>query len=170
MARLRATAARIVHERTQAADVTDAYVDLAARIENLRRAETELHALLTHARTSRGKLEDILAVQRELTATREQIELYQGRLNVLSDQVALATIDVTLLPPQAVVDPTWSPTRTLAAATHTLTTSLQWLASAAIVAVVVGAPWTLLLAVATWAAWRIATAVRRRMGDTAASA
>ena len=43
-------------------------------------------------------VQDTLEVQREVATVREQIEMFQGQLNVLADQAALSTITVNLHP------------------------------------------------------------------------
>lgn len=78
---------------TNAQDVGEEYVDLAARVENARRLESRLVALLA---TRTGKLEDVLAVERELARVREQIERIEGRLRYLRGRVALSTLAVTV--------------------------------------------------------------------------
>ena len=81
-------------ERRQetAADVTAQFVDLDARLRNKRREEERLVELLTDAT---GKLVDVLAVEKELSRVREEVERYQGQMNVLSDQIALSTVTIS---------------------------------------------------------------------------
>ena len=68
-----------------AQDVGEEYVDLGARVANSRRLEARLVELLAR-RT--GKLEDVLAVERELARVREEIERTEGRLRYLRTRVA----------------------------------------------------------------------------------
>lgn len=70
-------------------DVTAEYYDLEARIHN---KQVEEKRLLTHLTDSTGKLEDILAVERELSRVREELEQMQGRLRLLKDLVTLTTV------------------------------------------------------------------------------
>lgn len=74
-------------------DVTAEWVDVEARIENQRRAEARLRGLLD---TSTGSLTDVLAVERELARVRGGIEAAEGRMRVLSDQVGLATLELSV--------------------------------------------------------------------------
>jgi hypothetical protein len=74
-------------------DVGEEYVDISARVANARRLEERLVTLLS---TRTGKLEDVLAVERELARVREEIERYEGRIRFLSSRVALSTIAVTV--------------------------------------------------------------------------
>ena len=81
-------------------DVGEEYVDVNARVANARRLETRLVDLLAR-RT--GKLEDVLAVERELARVREEIERYEGRLRYLRSRVALSTLTVTVHEPPPIV-------------------------------------------------------------------
>ncbi|HEY0972668.1 MAG TPA: DUF4349 domain-containing protein [Gemmatimonadales bacterium] len=83
-----------------AEDVGEEFTDVTARVENARRLEERLLALLAQ-RT--GKLEDVLAVERELARVREQIERYEGRLRYLRTRVATSTLTVTVHEPYPLV-------------------------------------------------------------------
>jgi hypothetical protein len=76
-----------------AEDVGEEFVDITARVANAKRLEARLVALLAQ-RT--GKLEDVLAVERELARVREEIERYEGRLRFLSSRVATSAIVATV--------------------------------------------------------------------------
>lgn len=81
-------------------DVGEEFVDVSARVANARRLEERLLALLAN-RT--GRLEDVLAVERELARVREEIERYEGRLRYLRTRVAMSTLTVTVAEPAPVV-------------------------------------------------------------------
>jgi hypothetical protein len=91
---------RVQSVQTQAQDVGEEYVDLAARTANARRLEERLLALLAN-RT--GKLEDVLAVERELARVRQEIDVQEGRLRYLRSRVAVSTLTVTLREPAPVI-------------------------------------------------------------------
>jgi hypothetical protein len=76
-----------------AEDVGEEFVDVTARVANAKRLEDRLVALLA---TRTGKLEDVLAVERELSRVREEIERYEGRLRYLTSRVAISTLSVTV--------------------------------------------------------------------------
>jgi len=72
-------------------DVTAEWVDVQARIDNGRRAETRLQELLA---TETASLSDVLEVERELARVRGEIESAEGRMRVLSDLVGYATLSL----------------------------------------------------------------------------
>jgi hypothetical protein len=73
-------------------DVGGQLVDLDARLRTLRAEEGSLDVLLGRA----GDIGQILQVRDRLTAVRTEIERLAGQQAVLQDQVALATVHVTL--------------------------------------------------------------------------
>ena len=77
-------------------DVTERHIDLSARLKSARREEQSLLALLERS----GSVAEILAVERELARVRADIERGQGQLDFLERRVDLATIRLTLLPPE----------------------------------------------------------------------
>ncbi len=84
---------KVEHSSVTAEDVGEEYVDVRARVANARRLETRLIDLLA---TRTGKLEDVLAVERELARVREEIERNEGRMRWLGARVATSTIAVTV--------------------------------------------------------------------------
>jgi hypothetical protein len=78
--------------REQVQDVTEEFVDLEARLRNLKRSEQHLLELLKRT----GKVGELLQVERELSLRRLEIERLEGRLRYLSHQVDFSTIRVTL--------------------------------------------------------------------------
>lgn len=85
---------------TTAEDVGEEYVDVNARMANARRLEERLVTLLA---TRTGKLDDVLAVERELARVREEIDRYEGRLRYLRTRTAMSTLSVTVSEPAPVV-------------------------------------------------------------------
>ncbi len=73
-------------------DVSDQLVDLDARLRNLRRTEASLLALLERS----GSIQDILAVNQEISSVRQQIEQLDAQQKNLRTRVAYSTITLTL--------------------------------------------------------------------------
>ena len=94
----------LVSLRANSQDVSEEYFDLDAR-QAAKKVEEQ--RLLKHLTESTGKLEDILAVERELSRVRTEIERMQGRLRALANLTSLATVTITAseikgyVPPQA---------------------------------------------------------------------
>ncbi len=100
---LRTLAEGVKSESSTSRDVTEEYVDLQARLRNLQATEKALLALLERT----GKVEELLAVQRELTEVQEEIERLQGRINLIEQTSAFSLINVNLkvVPTMMEVDP-----------------------------------------------------------------
>lgn len=79
-------------ESTTGQDVTQEYTDLNSRLRNLEASEAQLLELMTRA----GTVEEILAVQQQLTNTREQIELIKGQMQYLEQSSNLALFSISL--------------------------------------------------------------------------
>ena len=86
---------RLLDERTTSEDVTERYVDLKARLENLKNQEQRLREVLGMART----VEEILKIEKEIERVRGQIESLQGQVNYFERNVAMSLITVSLTEP-----------------------------------------------------------------------
>lgn len=152
LAQIKALAVEVERESVQGKDVTEEYVDLQARLRNLELTEKELQQLLTEVRERTQKAEDVLAVYRELTEIRGQIEQLKGRMQYLERQVDFSSIDLNIAPhvlSTPVVEPGWKPLVTLREASRSLVKALQWLVDAAIWLVVFLLPILVLAAIPT---------------------
>jgi hypothetical protein len=83
----------ISSESTNAEDVTDQYVDIAARLASSKTLEKRLLELA--ADRSSG-VEALLAVERELARVRGEIESYEGRMRQWNDQIAMSTLTLSV--------------------------------------------------------------------------
>ncbi|HBU06889.1 MAG TPA: DUF4349 domain-containing protein [Candidatus Magasanikbacteria bacterium] len=79
-------------ETVSGQDVTEEFVDLDSQLKNLRATETQFLQIMQRA----VKIEDVLAVQRELTWVRRDIETMMGRMKYLKDSASLSTLTVYL--------------------------------------------------------------------------
>lgn len=73
-------------------DVSQEFIDLRARVRQLQAVEAQLLELLDRAKT----VASALAVQSQLAQVQLELEQARGRLNYLDDQVAFATISLSL--------------------------------------------------------------------------
>lgn len=92
MSTLRQMADEVTSENTSAQDVTEEYVDLSAKLKNLVATETQLLEIMKEA----TNIADILAVQNQLTSTRDEIERTKGRMQYLEQTSATSLITVSL--------------------------------------------------------------------------
>lgn len=77
----------------EAEDVTEEYVDLQMRLDNQIKARDRFIEILN---TRTGKLEDVVALQREINGTTEEIERLTGKMLYLKDRAAFSSICITL--------------------------------------------------------------------------
>jgi hypothetical protein len=151
---LRALAIRVEREQSDTQDITEEFTDLQARKSNLEAAERALQELLTE-RERVGSTADILEVYRELTNLRGQIEQIEGRLRYLTNQAALSTITIELIPDilyQPVQIAGWEPQGVAREALRSLIVALQGLGSALIWLVVFVLPLLILGLLVLWVA------------------
>jgi len=169
MERLKDLAIKVENRNVSTQDVTEEYTDLNARLRNLEATETELFELLTEVRERTGKAEDILAVHRELSYIREQIEQIKGRMQYLEKMTAMATINIELIPDELakpIVVAGWQPSGTAASALRSLVATFQRIVDAAIWIIIYVLPTLVVIAipfVIIWMIWR-----RYRRGRKAA--
>jgi len=89
---IRQLAARVESEKTEAQDVTRQYVDMEARLRNLRAEEAQYLVIMKSA----YKVEDLLNVSEKLSEVRGQIEQQQAEFQTLSKQVETVAITISL--------------------------------------------------------------------------
>ncbi|MEP6859808.1 MAG: DUF4349 domain-containing protein [Deltaproteobacteria bacterium] len=90
----------VTAESTNAADITDQFVDTEAQLASAQQLEKRLLEIAT---AKNGTLEQILTVEKELARVRGEIESYQGHLKQWNDQVSLSTLTITMAQKQAMV-------------------------------------------------------------------
>lgn len=78
--------------QVQGQDVTEQYVDLEARLKNLRMTEGQFSEIMKKAE----KIEEILAVQAQLSQVRGEIESLEGRKKYLDQNVDYSVISLNL--------------------------------------------------------------------------
>jgi len=160
---LKDLAIRVENTNLSTQDVTEEYTDLDARLRNLEATEAELLELLTEVRERTGKAEDVLAVHREVSSIRGQIEQAKGRMQYLGKMTAMATIDIGLTPDalaRPIVVAGWQPSGTAADALRTLVRTFQFVVDAAIWVIIYLLPTLVLIAIPLvvirliWRRWR----------------
>jgi cell division septum initiation protein DivIVA len=163
---IRKLAARVESEKTDAQDVTRQYVDMEARLRNLRAEEAQYLAIMKSA----YKVDDLLEVSEKLSQVRGQIEQQQAEFQTLSKQVETVAITISLraLTDAKVFGLNWRPLYQLkVAARDGLAAMADY--TATIVAVLFYVPvalaWSFTLLFAALMGWRLIRWTGRRFFD-----
>jgi hypothetical protein len=157
--KLRKLAVNVPSESTNSQDVTEQYTDLQAQLRNLEATEAQYLEILKKAE----KVEDILAVQRELSNVRGQIEQIKGRIQYLERTSDMALIDVNLQKTKPIGGTAWSVLETLKSAARGLVSFGKVLAIILIWVAVFSPVWIIILLVVLYfTRWRHARAKASR--------
>jgi hypothetical protein len=165
--RIKDLATELVSENISGQDVTEEYVDLAARLYNLEVAEEELLELLDSAQETYKDAESILAIYNQITSVRQQIEQIKGRMQYLESSAALATLTISLTPEEIeepVVEPGWEPLKQARDALRALVNALKVIVDLLIWAALFLLPLAAILAspfVLVWLIWYLRRRRRR---------
>ncbi len=92
---------RLESQGIKSEDVSQQLVDTDARLKNLRQQEDLTRKIMDRS----GSVKDILAVSKELTVIREQIERLDATVKNLRQQVAYSTINLKLEESQSTIPP-----------------------------------------------------------------
>ena len=90
---------KVKSKETSANDVTEEYIDIQARIKNLKNQEYRYIELLSMAKS----VEDVLAIEVQLGRIRSEIESYERRIKYLDNTTSYGTFYLTLNEPEKVV-------------------------------------------------------------------
>lgn len=85
-------ALNVTYRNVYSENVTMQYVDLEARIKNLKAQEERLQELLKSAEN----MEQLLSIEDHLTSTRTQIEQAEGEMRVLENRVSYCTVNLSV--------------------------------------------------------------------------
>jgi hypothetical protein len=136
----------VKHETVSGEDVSQEFVDLEARLRNLRGQESVLLRLYDRAKN----VADTIRIQQEVSRVQLEIEQLEGRLRFLRDRASMGTITATLVEPGAVPKPKSALHRAWQQAVDTAVA----IASGLVVALGTVIPVALLLGVPALLVWR----------------
>ncbi len=167
---IRALAVEVTRINTSGQDVTEEFVDLESRLENLEATAERVRAFLDETRN----VEEALSVNMELSRLEGEIEVIKGRMQYLSQSAAFSTISVNITPDilaQPIEVGGWQPQGVAREAIEALVATLQNLASALIwlgiyflpVILLIGLPILLVI-------WLVRRFLRRRTRPAAVQA
>lgn len=128
MEEIKGFAFEVLDESASGQDVTDEFVDISARLQNLEATADRVRQFLLDAET----IEEALEVNKELSRLEGEIESMKGRIKYLSQSAAYSTISVALEPDidiQPIEVAGWRPSGVAKAATEALLGTLQGIGS-----------------------------------------
>jgi hypothetical protein len=148
--------------QVSAEDVTEQYVDLDARLKSQRQLEARLLEIIAK---QAGNLDELLAVEKELSRVRQEIERMDGQLRAMQDRIALSTIEIHARESHDYLPPTEATfLGRIAQSFYGSLTVLQSAGESLIVAAVWISPWFVLVLVLFSPLWFLA---RRRWHKSA---
>ena len=162
---VKALAIEVTSESSSGQDVTEEYVDLSSRLENLEATADRVRSFLDET----SNVEEALAVNQELSRLEGEIEVIKGRMQYLSQSAGFSTIHINLTPDiatQPLNPETWQPGSVARESFELLINALQGIANFLIGAVIILVPLGLLFG---WPLWIIIRYVRRRRQQPQAS-
>ncbi len=112
-------------------DLTEQYIDITSRLENLREVEAQIIVILDKANT----VTDILAVQKELNNVRGEIESYEAQKRYFDSQTDYSYLSLTLSIDKEglnISDEPWKPLGEFRAALNALVSVLKTLVNSTI--------------------------------------
>ncbi len=157
---LKGMAVVVERETTSAEDVTEQYIDLAARLKNAKAQESRYVEILDVAKT----VEEILQIESALGNIRGYIESLQGQLQYLDSLTGFSTITISLSeePVITVGGKEFRPGTTVKQAAQAVVAIAQALVVAVIWIVIVGIGIGVPLALIVWLGWKGITRLRKR--------
>lgn len=151
-AEIKKVASLVIRESTSGQDVTEEYVDLQAQLKNRQAEEQSFIKILDQA----YKIDDVLAVTRELARVRGNIEQLQGRIKYLESQTDMSTIAVNLTEDESItVVDSWRPFQVVKEAFNALVKGLQGFVDFLIRLLIVIIPLLLIWALVLWLIYRM---------------
>lgn len=165
MERVKGVGFKVTSENISTVDVTEASVDIDARISNLELEEERYQKILKEAQG----VDEIIQVSTYLSEIRGRIERLEARKNLLGRDIAMSTIAIDLEsePDVIVVAPTWSPWSSVKIAFLAVLTGLATFADFIIFFVILLLPllvlWGGLIVFIVWIVRKMLLGMKRRM-------
>ena len=150
---IKGVATQVVSESTTGQDVSEQYSDLQAQLKNKKAEEQSFIAILDRA----GDIEDVLAVTKQISRVRGEIERLEGRIRFMDSQTEMSTIVATLSEDVEVapIGNDWRPWQVVKSAVKELVKNIQGFADGLIRFVIVGIPSFIPFLIVLWFAYWI---------------
>jgi len=164
MSEIKKLALKVVRENENARDVTEEFVDLEARLKNLKAEEEQYVSIMKRA----YEIEDVLNVAKRLSQVRGNIERLEGQLKFLSAQIDMSSVTVSLTSEAQVeiFGIVWNPLIVAKKAFHGMLESLAGYVDALIV-ILFSIPiillWIGTFALVIYALWKLGVRAKKRL-------
>lgn len=160
VAALKEQALVVEEESVSSEDVTEQYIDLAARLKNAQAQEERYVEILNVATT----VEEILQIENALATVRGYIESLTGQIQYLDSLTNFSTITVNLdeEPVITVGGKVFRPGTTVKQAAQAVVSLAQWLVEVVIWVVVLGVGIGVPLALVIWMVWKGLQRLRKK--------
>ena len=142
-------AVEVTRISTSGQDVTEEYVDVSARLDNLEATADRVRSFLDETKS----VEEALEVNRELSYLEGEIEAMKGRLQYLEQSAAFSMVTIDLTPDvlsQPLEVGGWQPQGVARSAVETLIDTFQTLINIGIWLVIYVLPLLLIVAIPLW--------------------
>lgn len=160
LSEIKGVASLVLRESTSGQDVTEEYTDLQAQLRNAIVEEQTFTRILDQAQ----KIDDVLAVTRELSRVRGTIEQLQGRMKYLDSQTDMSTISIALTENQNItIADSWRPVQVVKESINALVRGLQGFVDFVIRFFITMLPFLLIWGAILWFLYRIGKKVYLRM-------
>lgn len=165
MGQVKGIARKVVSENISTEDITEKFIDMQARLKNLRAEEAQYLDIMQKA----VKIDDVLKVSQRLYMVRQQIEQLQGQMNYLSRQVDMSVITVELSsdPDIEAANVVWHPSTTIKEAVNGLLEGFFGFLKVLIYFVIYLLPLLILYGsvaiLAVWLVWKLILGIKKRV-------
>jgi hypothetical protein len=140
---------KTVSEIVNGTDVTDQYVDIQGRINNLNSTKSKIEAIMEKA----TRVQDLMDIQMQLDSIQSQIDNYIGQQKYLEQTAKLTRISVSLSTDELSLpyspDTAWRPTVIFKTAVRSMLLSLRSIANS-IIWIVAYTPIFIILVIVFW--------------------
>jgi hypothetical protein len=151
--------------KTDSQDITDKYFDFQVRIEN---KKVQVERLQKIIKEQTGKISELLEAERELSRVTTELEQLKGTVNLWDNQVALATVTITMHERR---EPVVADSRSFASSVsvtfHNSVENLVGFLQAVALVLVAIAPWAPLFALFVGGVWFVGRTVQRAVARNA---
>lgn len=138
----------VTNESITTRDVTEQVIDTESDLKNARALEEELRGFLERAEN----VTELIAVEKELSRVRGQIERTEAQLKNLTNQTTFSTITVYLTEDSQITQasPNWRPGQVATSAVNALVAKFQYIVDSSIRLVISSLPIFLLSLIGLW--------------------